>query len=240
MSSEDSPPGETRSAPLVSVIVPAFNAGATLADCLASLVDQTLDRLEVIVVDDGSVDDTAEVARDMSGRHQRPIRLVQLPVNEGLAAARNRGIAAAHGDYIGFVDADDLADPRMYERLYERATATGADVVVCEYASFDDETGRRLHHYREGRTDLYGGSLWQHADLLRDVGPSACNKLVRRTLYADCGITYPEGLHFEDLATTYRIFAEAKRIEKVSEILYLYRRGMGGSIMDSCDERYLE
>lgn len=223
----------------VSVIVPAYNASATIGACLESLRSQTIRNIEVIVVDDGSTDDTASIIAALADDSPIRIGLIRQQ-NGGLACARNRGIAEAAGEYIGFVDADDLANPEMFSHLVGRALATGGDLVVCEYESFDATSGQPLHHYPEGNSSSYGASVREKPEILTEMGPSACNKLIRRSLLLETGIRFPEGRDFEDLATIYRIALEANRIEKLDEVLYRYRRGQGSSIMDSFDRRYLQ
>jgi len=222
----------------VSVIMPAFNAEKTIAASLASLFAQTSRAFEVVVVDDGSDDATGQLVERMAAEATVPVRLVRSS-HGGRADARNHGIAEARGEYYAFVDADDTAEPTMIERMLSCAMTSGADLVVCEYVGVDAETGAVLHRYPEGDSALYGGSAQQCSGLLRQISGSVCNKLVRRSLFYDNGIEFPVGRDFEDLATSYRLCGEAKRIEKVAEPLYRYLMGQPASIMRACDERYL-
>jgi glycosyltransferase involved in cell wall biosynthesis len=226
-------------APRVSVIVAARNAVDTLGECFASLVAQTLDDFEVIVVDDGSTDGTGALVLRAAAGAPMPIHLVPQP-HAGRAAARNTGLSEARGEFVGFVDADDTAEPEMLELMVDRAERTGADLVVCEYVSFDAESGATLFRYPEGDASVYGASVTERPALLLAAGASVCNKLVRRSLFTTSGIRFPDGMDFEDLATAYRLAAEANRIEKVERVLYRYRRGHGSSVMTACDERYLQ
>ncbi len=160
--------------------------------------------------------------------------------NAGRAAARNAGLRQARGEFIGFVDADDTAEARMYELLLACADRTGADLIVGEYVGVDARTDEVLYHYPEGDGALYGCNVAERPELLLQPGASVCNKLFRKTLFTTTGISFPEGRDFEDLATAYRLTGEASRIEKVSEVVYHYRQGLPSSIMAACDERYLE
>jgi len=141
---------------------------------------------------------------------------------------------------VGFVDADDYAEPDMYKHLLARALETGSDLVVCEYESFDSSTGETINHYREGSSSSYGTSVRENPALLIEAGASVCNKLIRRSLFSDHGIDFPVGRDFEDLATSYRVALEANSIEKIDEVLYHYRQGHPSSIMSACDSRYLQ
>ncbi len=222
----------------VSVIMPACDAEETIPAALDSLVAQTSREIEVVVVDDGSSDGTSAIVERIATGSPVSIRCVTQP-NAGRAAARNRGVVEARGEYLAFVDADDTAEPAMIEHMLTRARATGADLVVCEYLGVDAVTGAVLHRYHEGDAGLYGGSAVERPGLLTKISGSVCNKLVHRSLFDDTGIEFPVGRDFEDLATAYRLCGEARRIEKVDEPLYRYRMGQPASIMCACDERYL-
>ncbi len=225
--------------PRVSVIMPAYNAAATIGSALESLASQTCRDLEVVVVDDGSSDATASIVERIAASSAVPVRLVSQP-NAGRATARNRGINSARGEFLGFVDADDTAEPQMFERLLTCVEATGADLVICEYLGVDSRTGAVLYDYREGDSSYYGGRVVERAGLLSHIAGSVCNKLFHRSLFDATGIEFPPGRDFEDLATVYRLMGEAHRIEKVAEPLYRYRHGQPSSIMSANDTRYLQ
>lgn len=125
--------------PSVSVIIPAYNAAKTIEQCLASVLGQTLDDLEVIVVDDGSTDDTLEVVGSVADGDPRVTVLTQ--ENSHAGVARNRGMAQATGDYLYFLDADDWIDPTALEAMVASARDAGADVVLCRSRSVDNDTG---------------------------------------------------------------------------------------------------
>jgi len=225
--------------PRITVVMPAYNAEATIEDALGSLLVQTCGELEVVVVDDGSTDATAAIVERMAATATVPVRLVRR-THGGRAAARDAGLAVSEAEFIGFVDADDTVEPVMYERLLARADATGADVVVCQYLAVDAATDEVVWSYPEGEASLYGAGVAERPGLLSAIAGSVCNKLVARRLFTDAGIDFPVGRDFEDLATVYRLMGEARRIEKVAEPLYRYRQGHGSSVMGARDERYLE
>lgn len=231
---EREPPVNTRPMTL-SVIVPVYNTAPYLRQCLDSLVAQTFQDLEIVVVDDGSIDDSPRIAAEYAEAHGS-VTVIRKP-NRGLADARNCGVAAAAGEYVGFVDSDDYVSPVMFERMCDRARTTDADIVVCRMMGFDPESGAEIP-YTEGALAGYGVGLKDSPYLLVTTSPSACNKIFRRTLFAGNDLSFPVGLSFEDLATTYSLFAHANRIEKVEEYLYFYRKARGGSIMSTYGEHY--
>lgn len=213
--------------PAVSVVVPVYDTEEHLARCLDSLVGQTLRDIEIVVVNDGSTDGSQAVIDGYVARFPEKIRAV-LKENGGLADARNAGIRAATGAFLGFVDSDDWVEPRMFELLHARALAAAADIVVCDYRGIDSVTGAE-HRYREGVPADFGASIHERPRLLIVNDASACNKLFRADLFSE-DLMFPVGLDFEDLATTYRLFARAGRIEKVDEVLYHYVQRRGGAI----------
>lgn len=225
--------------PRVSVIVPAYNAEATIEASLGSLLAQTSSQIEIIVVDDGSTDTTTALVRRLAAGTDARLRLVS-SFHGGLAAARNVGIEQSSAEFLGFVDADDIAEPTMFERMLSRADDTGADLVICEYVAVDAANQNVLWSYPEGDASLYGGSVGDRPGLLSATSGSSCNKLVARALFADDGIEFPPGRDFEDLATVFRVMGEARHIEKVAEPLYRYRQGSSSSIMGARDARYLQ
>ena len=123
----------------VSVIVPVYNVEAYLERCLDSLVKQTLEEMEIIVVNDGTKDNSqAIIDRYAAAYPQKVISLIK--ENGGLSDARNYGIPYAHGEYIGFVDSDDYLNVTMYQKLYDRAAETDSDIVVCGIYGIDVNT----------------------------------------------------------------------------------------------------
>ena len=124
----------------VSVIVPCYNAGAYLEPCLRSVLAQTMGDLELLVIDDGSADGSLSVAQEIA-RGDARVRVFHQE-NRGVCAARNRGLDAARGEYVTFVDGDDLLPPDALERML--ALAPGADMVVCAHETFDVQGSTEL------------------------------------------------------------------------------------------------
>lgn len=173
--------------PKVSVIVPVYNAEKYLARCLDSLARQTLRDIEVVAVDDGSTDSSTSILADFAERHPGFIRVFR-EENSGQGAARNRAIAEATGEYVGFLDADDEALPDMFERLY--SAAAGADLAVCDHY-FVKKRRRELITFPEFTTPR---------ELFHAPYVSPWNKLVRRETLARSGVVFPEGYIYEDTA----------------------------------------
>ena len=125
--------------PLVSVIIPIFNAEKTLSRCMESVIKQTMNEIEIICVDDGSTDNSGKICDDYAKQDAR-ITVIHQP-NKGVSAARNAGMARAKGKYLAFVDSDDFVSPFIYEAMYNAALRTQAKMVVCDFTelSIDGE-----------------------------------------------------------------------------------------------------
>ena len=208
-------------APRVSVVVIVFNDATHLPAALRSAQRQTLDDIEIIVVDDASTDGTAEVIA-AAVRTDPRIRPMRLPDNSGgCSRPRNTGLQAASGDYVLFLDSDDVLPRRAAERLYDAANGADADVACGRMV-------RRHHHPRRhlgSNDDLYTheavleGVLTRPAQL-RDT--PACGKLFRRAFLDAQGLRFPEGLLFEDLLFTTTAYAAAERIAIVPSLTYVW------------------
>ena len=126
----------------LSVIVPVYNMAAEgkLQYCMDSLVNQTIDDYEIIAVDDASTDNSLEILKDYERKHPEKVRVITYPVNRRQGGAKNEGLKAAKGDWIGFIDSDDWVTPDYYEKLLARAAQTGADMVGCDYSLVTEHT----------------------------------------------------------------------------------------------------
>ena len=138
---------------LISVVIPCYNVEKYAEKCLTSVLSQTYVNLEVIAVDDGSSDGTADILTRYTS--DKRVRLIRQP-NSGVSDARNAGIAAATGKLLTFVDSDDYLEPQMYERLYAAMTGSGADMAVCNYnLIYDDRTEECYSKIRNETAEVY-------------------------------------------------------------------------------------
>lgn len=209
--------------PLVSVIIPAYNTDGYLARCLDSVLGQTYPRLQVIVVDDGSMDGTGALADSYAGKDKRVMVIHQ--ENAGVSMARAAGIKAASGDFIAFADSDDEQEKDMLELLVGNALKYDADISHCGYKmvfpSRVDEyhnTGQLLIRNRvEGLRDLLEGTL---------VEPGLWDKIYRRRLFED--VNFDTSVrNLEDLLLNFVLFSKAKCsvFHDVTKYRYILRPG---------------
>jgi len=211
----------------ISVIVPVHNVGLYIRRCVESILKQTYNNLEIILVDDGSTDESPAILGQLSYQDNRIRILIQK--NEGVTSARLAGIEIATGEWISFVDGDDEIEPDMYERLYKNAIKYKADISHCGYQMIFPD--RIDYYYNTGNIKKQNKSTGL-ADLLSGstIEPSLCNKLFRRSLFVNCqmAIQMDRSIHnMEDLLMNYYLFREADSsvYEDFCPYHYLVRKG---------------
>lgn len=219
--------------PKVSVIVPVYKVEAYLDECVASILAQTHRDLEVILVDDGSPDGCPAMCDVWASRDTR-VRVVHKR-NAGLSAARNTGLSVATGEWVLFVDSDDVVAPDLVARALARAEEVGAAVCVFKHCLFSDSIAKACPYEQ---ADLFpteiSCSATEALEMLFSQRIHNCSPfhLVRYALYERMGFRFPEGRSMEDLATTYLVLGAATRIALLDKPLYYYRQ-REGSIVSS-------
>lgn len=202
----------------ISVIVPVYNVAPYLRACVDGILAQTYRNLEIILVDDGSPDECPGICDEYAARDGR-VRVIHKP-NGGLSDARNAGLDVATGDLIGFVDSDDVVEPRMFELLAEAMAAEGAQVAGCNFYDLTSE-GRGKEHGVSQRRVLGPHDVVRlliHDDELQNY---VWNKLFDARLWQD--VRFPVGQRYEDVNTTYRLLEHAGRTVLIPQPLYGYR-----------------
>ena len=180
---------------LISIIVPAYNVSTTIERTLNTLTAQTYSPFEIIVVNDASTDNTEQVARDFLSRSDSDFRIIAHTVNKGVSAARNTGLKAAHGRYVWFIDADDIADKNFLALLHEKAEKENADVVLGSYRIyFEREDYYRIRCIKLKR-ELSSARDYFPAWLLRKIPSNIWCCLFRRDFITENMLSFPEGCH---------------------------------------------
>lgn len=204
---------------VVSIIVPVYNVEEFLAECIESILHQTLQDIEIILVDDGSTDGSGSICDEYRKLDER-VRVIHKS-NGGLSSARNAGIEEASGKYIAFVDSDDYVDTDMYKVMTDAADRYNADIVVCQH--YQNENGHKIFKGKQ----LESAVMYHHDEALDNLvietqmTSYAWDKLYRRKLFD--GIRFPLNRYFEDFAVSYRLFDLADKVCQIPDALYYYR-----------------
>lgn len=213
--------------PAVSVILPVYNVAPWLPPCLESIAAQTFRDYQLILVDDGSTDESGSLCDEWAARD--PQCLVIHQKNKGLSGARNAGLEKAVGEYIAFVDTDDLILPRYLELLYNACLTTGAKMSICAVEDVSEE-GTPLS--QPVLTSPIQAGVFSGKELLETFYTPqstyytvAWNKLYHRSLWED--LRYPLGKIHEDDAVAHRLFLECDRVACLDQVLYYYRLRQG-------------
>lgn len=204
----------------VSVIVPAYNMESYIHQCMKSLLNQTLNEIEFLIVDDGSKDNTLEILREYEAKYPEKVRVFHKE-NGGQSSARNLALQHAKGEYLGFVDSDDWTDPEMFEVMYQKAKADDADIVVCDMQ--DHYVDRVVYHD------------YTHVPNKQGFAGNVINKIFRRE-FAE-GVTFPLGLWYEDLEYSAKLLAQTERVSVVHEGLYQYNCRDGSTMRNNNSQK---
>ncbi len=197
----------------VSVIIPVYNTEQYLNKCLDSLVNQTLKDIEIILINDGSTDNSQNIIDEYSAKYPDKIKSF-IKENGGQATARNLGITKATGEYIGFVDSDDWIELNMYEELYNKALSEGLDIVCCnEYLVTDNVKKKNFNRL------MYPNDI-NNNYIIRESG--AWNKIIKRDLIINNNIFFLENRIYEDLATIPTLALYTNKIGYIDSYLYNY------------------
>ena len=221
--------------PIISIIVPIYNVGKYLPKCIESILNQTFKNFELILVNDGSTDNSGVVCDDYAKKDTR-IKIIHKS-NGGVSSARNAGLYVAKGEYIGFVDPDDYIDKNMYEKLYRLCIDNNSDIAICR---FNREINGKIQNKEsteeiielnnmEAMNELFKGNLYRF---------SLCNKLFSKKCFND--VLFPEERIHEDLSTTYKLFANSKKAVYINYCGYIYVRRENSILTSTYNEKRLQ
>ncbi len=203
---------------LISVIVPVYKVEKYLDKCVRSIMNQTYRNLEIILIDDGSPDQCGSIC-DKLAKEDGRIRVIHQD-NAGLSVSRNVGLGVATGEYVGFVDSDDYLDEDMYEYLYSLIEKPEADISVCAFRKFSEESGVLQEESVTNVMTFYRAEAMKALIEDRLIGSQPCNKLFRRTLFED--IWFPIDRVYEDIAMMHLVFSKAYKVVVSSQMKYNY------------------
>lgn len=202
--------------PKVSVIVPFYNVEKYIEKCLETLVNQTLDDIEIILVNDGSKDKTVDIVKKYKEMYSNKIVYLEKE-NGGLSDARNYAIPYARGEYIAFLDSDDYVETNMYKEMYEIAQKENSDMVECNFI---------WEYPNKARIDI-GTTYNNKHEMIEKIRVVAWNKLIKREILEKSKVQFPKGYRYEDVEFTYKLipFLEKVSFCKTPMVHYVQREG---------------
>lgn len=224
----------TSQGPLVSIIVPVYNSGAHLLPCVRSILAQTHENIELILIDDGSTDESGALCDALASDDRRV--LVRHQANGGIASAQNAGVDLATGDFITFCDNDDLMAPRMLERLVGLIESTGADMSCCRWRNVGASQGEA--ELAKHSDDPFGTSIVFHdaAKAYQTVFSVAVRRLLRVELkyFSEAnwgklyrshlfeGVRFPDGRYAQDVAVAMTLYERMSTVVSCNDALYYW------------------
>lgn len=222
--------------PKISIIVPVYDVEQFLSRCLESILSQTFQDFEVILVNDGSTDNSYQICLEYARRDTRVVIIDK--ENGGLSSARNAGLNVAKGEYIGFVDSDDYIAPDMYDLLYKNIVSYGADISICSfYLVYSD--GRIIHTKPKGICKCMSNEEAIRTLLsTKQFENHAWDKLYKKALFNQ--IRFPENELFEDIAVMHRLLDNCRKVIYESKPEYYYVQRPGSIVNSSFNIKKLQ
>ncbi len=211
--------------PLITVIIPVYNTAKLLAKCIDSVLSQTWQNIEVILVDDGSTDNSADIIKNY--QRTNPDKVIAIfQENAGQASARNAALDIMRGDYVAFVDSDDWVLPEMFRCMLNNLIETNSEVVTCDYQIVDAK-GQVLKVHSCGDVAERGQFINDDYSVVFSLEPQVTSKLFTSQLFDDKKNRFPTGIWYEDLVILPTMLSNCNRITKVSKPYYQYYKRSG-------------
>jgi len=214
--------------PKVSIIIPIYNNEVYLEQCITSLLNQTLNDIEIICVNDGSTDNSLSIVETFMKQDSR-VKLINQK-NQGQSVARNKGRYLARGEYVAFIDSDDYAKPNMFEKLYNNAIKYKADITMCSVTTLNAKTMRFSDNDTYHTMSIFPEKFDDRAflpeetfEFLFRISVAPWNKIYKRDFLQKNNIIFQEGLYFEDNLYFLEVYLSAKSISLIRDNLIVYR-----------------
>ena len=216
----------------VSVIIPVYNVEKYIEKCLNSLVNQTLSDIEIIVINDGSPDNSQKIIDKFVKKYPDKVKSF-IKENGGQGSARNFGLTKASGEYIGYVDSDDFVELNMYEKMYNKAKEQNADIIICGSYNVDEITNNKVEdidkiYFEDYKKNAFFGRM------------AVWNKIYKKEIIEKNKLEFRSKVWYEDLDFTLKALSTAKKIDYVNEPFYDYLIRQGSTMNNSNVDRNLE
>lgn len=223
-----------------SIIIPVYNVEKYLGECIESVLTQSFQSYEIILVNDGSTDTSGDICDEYAKKDKR-IKVIHQE-NKGLSGARNKGIVSSTGEYLLFIDSDDYIAENSLEKLHDTIGENDIDVVFLEIVKFlPDGTTQPMNdgYVKEKIVNKNQEEVWEHIANINKFPGSACSKAVKRSLLSE-DMLFVEGLISEDIEWCYRLFGKAVTYSYLEYPFYYYRQQRQGSITNSVSYKNLD
>lgn len=225
----------------ISIILCVYNGEKYIEKAIESVLSQSLKDIELIVVNDGSTDNTGDI---LNSYQDNRIRIINQE-NKGLGASRNIGMEHAKGEYLGFLDADDWLVENMCETAYNEAKSKNTDITMFQIVNYDESTSRKYESHWFNLKNLdesFDNRVFkadETKDVLFDFSVSACQKIYKTIFLKSIDAKFPERIYFEDMPFFYYVYLNARRISIIRKQLYV-RRKHDDSITEKVDSKFLD
>ncbi|MES5404992.1 glycosyltransferase [Streptococcus infantarius] len=220
--------------PVLSVIIPVYNVEKYLERCIESILIQTWKNYEIILIDDGSTDNSSKICDDYAEKYHH-ISVIHKK-NGGLSEARNIGIQYAQGDYVFFLDSDDWVLPTMFENLKDIICTKKHDIIHFHLKFYNRESD--VFEERQSGEEEYSGIEALNQMLRQEnISSYSTDKIYRTSLFLKNNIFFPVGAYYEDLGTIYKLFIVSKSVYYIDKVFYCYFLGNENSITKSWSEK---
>lgn len=208
----------------ISVIVPIYNVELYLEECLDSLIAQTYQNMEFLCINDGSTDSSLEILREYEKKDSR-IKVFDKP-NEGYGKTMNRGLEMAKSPWIGIVESDDFVESDMFEKLYEAARGSEAELVKCNFYKYKVKEGKNTEYSKEYPKELFGREIspLEHPEIY-DAHNSVWAGLYRRSFLEENHIRFSEtpGASYQDISFNFKVLSSVRKMKLIEDALLYYR-----------------
>lgn len=225
----------------LSIIIPYRNVEKYISKCLSTVLYQSLEDIEVICINDASEDNSREIVRQYAQKDKR-ILMLETNHESGQSYARNIGLEIASGEYVGFVDSDDWIELDMFEKLYNKAKSTDADITMCQAQLFDDKTQETYSndYYLLKPLEKFGESTFnpnETKDEILDINVVLWNKIYKKEFLDRLQVRFAEGFIYEDMPFFFETFLKAEKVNILWEKLYYYRQNRTFSTMQKSNKK---
>lgn len=210
----------------ISIIVPVHNTEKYLHKCIESILAQTYKNIEIILVENASTDNSLSICHEFVAKDDR-IKVIHLEIGDP-SYARNEGIKASTGDFLGFIDSDDTIEPDMYEQMINLAIKEELDIVFCDFVKKYDYRADRYVFENSGKITVASAKDILKLNFKDKITQSQCTLLSRKEIFSE--IAFPENRFYEDTATTWKLLLKAKKAGHIARPFYHYYRHSGSIV----------